>query len=403
MPPQSQDRLAPEFRYLCAAVRASLPAAAPPVPPQPETAIDWPAVVRGAARHRATGLVLAGLQTAALPAPPAAEMGKLRRNASALARVCLANAAETLRLAGMLQAAGIRVMVLKGVVLSQQLHGDPARRDAGDIDLLVDPARFWDAEAVLLQAGYEPDGPLIPGSHRAAGQALLRDLSYRNRARGTLVELHQRLTANPHRLDCSFEALWRAHGEVRLAGRAVATLPDRILPLYLCVHGAHHCWERLCWLADLAALLDSPDAVRRTLDDAEAAGLGRSMRLAVGLCNRLLGLPLPEEALPAGPWARRVDRFIHSVFGGTAWLEEPAKGTAAWVRRELRQRLHVYALKPGWRHRWNELQADLRNPADWGVIPLPARLIWLYPALRPIGWVVRTLRRRRSLTGRPRR
>ncbi|HYH18999.1 MAG TPA: nucleotidyltransferase family protein [Azospirillum sp.] len=393
--------LAPEFRLLCAAVRRAqgngdVPALRAAMAAGP----DWALVLRGAARHRATALVLAGLQADGAADVPPDVLAALRRAAAADTRRCLAHAAEVVRLVRLFAAADIRVLVLKGVVLSQQLYGNLAMRGPGDIDLLVDPARFWEADAVLAAAGYRLDGPAISPARRAAGQRLFRDLTYRDAGRGLVVELHQRLTANPRRLEADFDSLWRDRVDVALAGVAVATLPRRVLALYLCVHGAHHCWERLCWLADLTALLKDAEGAAAALAQAEAAGLRAAMRLVVTLGHGWLGLPLPGHRHAGRRHAgrrddRRARRFVARFFAGSRWLDMPREGSAAWLRREAWRRLHLYSFKDDWRHGWDELRADLANPIDWGVFPLPDRLLWLYPFLRPVGWVVRNARRKR--------
>ena len=40
--------------------------------------------------------------------------------------------------------------------------------------------------------------------------------------------------------------------------------------------------------------------------------------------------------------------------------------------------------------------ADLVNPVDWDVFYMPDQLLWLYPLLRPVGWLVRNVRRWRA-------
>jgi len=380
------DGLAAEFRVLCIAARRPVrPADTEALAAAAAAGVDWTAVLHGARRHRVSGLVLPALQ--ACGGVPPAVTDALRDAATDNARRCLVQAAETAGLARRFAAAGVRVIVLKGVALSQQLYGDLSVRGAGDIDLLVDPADFWTADGILAAAGYRVDGGPISPARRTAGLRLIRDLTYRHESRGTLVELHQRLTANPHRMPCDFDMLWRDRTETTLAGAAIATLPTRVLPLYLCIHGAHHCWERLCWLADLAMLLKDGGTAATALADAEDAGLGAPMRLTMALCRDWLDVPTPSDV--------DARRFTMRFFGGARWLVEPPRGSLAWLRRELWRRRYLYSLKKGWSHRWNEVRADLANPVDWQVFPLPDRLLWLYPVLRPLGWMVRNLWRRR--------
>ncbi|HLO76078.1 MAG TPA: nucleotidyltransferase family protein [Magnetospirillum sp.] len=386
----STEWVAPkEFGLINWAVRRALqPEARVRAPDLAE--LDWDLFVWAARQHRSLRLVLAGLTKGDGPAMPPAALDRLRSVAAADVRANLARAAETLRLCRVLADSGVPVIVLKGVVLSQQLHGDPTWRGAGDIDLLVHPERFREAEEQLSKAGYRRDDAVVP----AAGQWMIRDVTFRHPA-GFLVELHQRLTANGERLATDFDALWHDREMVRLAGGAVAALPSRILPLYLCVHGHQHCWERLCWVADLAALCRTGPDATAILADAREAGLGSAMELGMHLAHDWLGAPLPAAH---GLSPSHAERFKRSFFGGSEWVVPPARGSWAWFGRELRRRRHLYALKSGWRYRWHELRADLYNPIDGACFPLGGRLLWLYPLFRPVGWVLRNLCRRARRT-----
>lgn len=385
------ESLAPEFRVLCLAARCPQTGAdGAALRAVIGEGVDWPSIVRGARRHRIVAMVLAGLRAHdGLPVPTAV-IAELHRLTAANARRALKQAAEVVRLAGLLADRGVRVLVLKGVAMSLQLHGDLALRGVGDIDLLVAPVDFPAADAVLVAAGYRrlaPNGDPMPG---AVDWAAYRDLVYETPDRGETVELHQHLTANRHRLLQDFERLWLGRGEIVLAGERVALLPERVLPLYLCVHGADHCWARLCWLSDLATLQRAPGVRAVVLADAEAAGLGKAMRLALALADDFLG----SSSVAARSDEARVRRFVARFFAGTAWLDVPAPASVGRLRFEAWRRLELYSMKAGWRHVWRELRAEFLNPVDRTVIPLPGRLRWLYPFLRPVGWALRNLRRR---------
>ncbi|HEY0835743.1 MAG TPA: nucleotidyltransferase family protein [Azospirillum sp.] len=391
------EALAPEFRLLCLAARQpQRPADAAVLRAMVAAGVDWQAVAKGARQHRVEPLVLAGLQACRAPETPPDVLAALRHGSIAATRQSLAQAAEVARLSRLFAAAGVRMMVLKGVVLSQQLYGNLSTRGAGDIDLLVDPADFWTADGVLAGAGYRPAGAPVSAARRTASQRMFKDLMYRHEADGHLVELHQRLTDNPHRLRTDFASLWRDREEVALGGATIATLPRSMLPLYLCVHGASHCWERLRWLADLTVLLKDADGVAAALALADAAGVGAAMRRAAILGHDWLDLPVPGPLLSMSPDRRRAARFAAHLFAGPGWLDGPPHGSVAWFVREMRRRGHRYTLKGGWRHALREFRVDLEYPIDWSLLPLPDRLLWLYPVLRPFGWVVRNARRWRS-------
>src|SRR5262249_27710111 len=130
--------------------------------------LNWASIVEGARRHRVSALVLDGFHGAAID-PPEAVIAELRRHVDRAARRSLAQGALVARLLTLLSDSGIRVLTLKGLVLSPQLYGDPARRSAADIDLLIDPLQFERARALLIETGYRPkaQGILSPRQHAA--------------------------------------------------------------------------------------------------------------------------------------------------------------------------------------------------------------------------------------------
>ena len=68
----------------------------------------------------------------------------------------------------------------------------------------------------------------------------------------------------------------------------------------------------------------------------------------------------------------------------------PRRGSlAALLRYSVWQRLYRLSIKPVWRYRLRLLRRELISPADWAAVPLPARLFWLYPLIRPFGWLLR--------------
>jgi Uncharacterised nucleotidyltransferase len=384
----------PEFRTLCLAARwphhfedaQALYGAAAEV-------TNWAAVVGGARRHRVTSLVLSALQASGCPHVPAEVIAELRRQSLAAGVRNLAQVRECGRLNRIFAAAGIRVLVLKGVALSIQLYREPALRETDDIDLLVDREQFWAADATLTDAGYQHSLGVLSTRKRAIYLHWIKEIRYFNTATGVSVELHHRLTANPHLLPGEFDAIWSDHETVRVGQTAIATLSRHRLALYLCAHGAGHCWERLRWLTDLAAVLREPADVDAALTAAAAVGFGPAMLQAIALARNWLGLSVSDNILTAAaanPQVARLDRILANFFAGSGrglrsssnpW--ERARHFSLWLW------LYSLSLKSDWRYRAHELAAAWICPADWQIIHLPDALFWLYPLLRPVGWVRR--------------
>lgn len=383
--------LSPELRFLCHGLRQCLGTCDPVALRAAAAAVtDWPAVVEGARRHRIVPLLARVAADPSLSVPPQI-VRELGEGATANARASLLQAGEVARLAAAMAGGGVRLFVLKGILLSQELHGSLSARGVGDIDLLVEPAALWQADAILLAEGYVRLGPDLTDSHRRMGHCI-HHLQYWHRPTAQFVELHQRLTANPTRLATDFERLWQARREMVLGGVRVATLPQDALASYLAIHGAHHCWERLRWILDVAVLLKEPEARQAARDEAMRTGTTLALDHGLGLAAALFALAAPEGAAGGGAGASRLRGLLREMYRESRWRELPGRGSLAWLRREVWRRSYLYSLKGSWREAWREILSDAVNPVDWDVLPLPRQLLWLYPVLRPLGWVLRNFR-----------
>ncbi len=312
------------------------------------------------------------------------------------ARRSLAQVAEVRRLAQLFADAGVRVLVLKGAALAVQLYGDPGARVARDIDLLVDPDQFAQARRLLGQAGYVQHQGFPSAQHSAAYLRKIKEIEFLDPATGGMVELHHRLTDNPYLLECDFNSLWDEREEINLGDLTVATLPRQRLPLYLCVHGADHGWARLQWLVDFAAAMRSQN-VDDALRVATACGLRAPFMHALLLSHDWLGLPLGDRALAACRGSSAVARcawLLARAYSATEWYADPAPDSWQRVWRDsLWTRLYRYSVKSDWRYRRSQVGREWFSPADHETMPLPEALSWLYPLVRPWGWLIR----RRSL------
>jgi hypothetical protein len=390
-------RVTPEFRLFCLALRrpqqaADIAALQKEMADQP----DWTSILAGARRHRVSTPLLAGLQACRSPDVPAAVVDVLHRDAREAAARSLAHAAEVARLSLLFARSGIRVLALKGVVLSMQLYGDPAQRNPRDIDLLVAPSQFAEAGLLLAASGYQRVDPVLSPRQEAAYRRWIKDAFYQHRASGIRVELHHRLADNPALFSPDFAELWEGREEIAVAGVEVATLPRRLLPLYLAVHGAAHGWIELRWLADLATALQPPGASEATIAAAEHAGLAPAVLHSVMLAHDWLDVPVGEPLRARARAHQRVaglHRILSQYYRGAAWSEAPARGSfAGFLRYSLWLRLYGYAVKTGWRYWRYQAAREFIVPADWPTLRLPDRLFWLFPLLRPLGWLLRRWR-----------
>jgi hypothetical protein len=165
-------------------------------------------------------------------------------------------------------------------------------------------------------------------------------------------------------------------------GIGLRTFSEDDLFAYLCAHGAVHCWFRLKWLADIAALLarQPEGGIERLYRAAHARGAGRCAAQAMLLCQRILGTPIPHQLITS-----------LSKDAAVRWLDAIAMKAITAERRlgTTWNSLALFLLDSDWRYRLAELNDYSTNPVDILTLPLPKKLRVLYPALRLPLWLWR--------------
>jgi Uncharacterised nucleotidyltransferase len=260
----------------------------------------------------------------------------------------------TARVQDGLAEAGIRSTSLKGPRLSESLYGDPGRRLAADVDLLVAPDRLAAAVAVVRKMGYAAptdhvDRHGLPSLHFA--------LSHE---RGELppVELHWRI----HCYEGNFaeERLLAPSGE--LSGNWRPAPIDDLAALLLLY--ARDGFMSLRLAADIGAWWDiygsslEPAALDGLTRDYPA--LERALLAAVSVAEKTVGLPAElitrrsaninlrgrVATRLADPHPRASEPQIYADMGLIDGLLAPPGGLPAFVRRQVllpREVLREYA------------------------------------------------------------
>jgi hypothetical protein len=126
---------------------------------------------------------------------------------------------------------GIEVLLLKGPHLGNTVYDSPRDRLYGDVDILVQPADFEMAAAVLLENGFKP---CFFDTFSPEIQSDFKHWEYRS-PWGVMVELHRWLSGHDrYRVDCA--GLF-ARAEKFIFGETPARgLAAEDLLLHLCLH-----------------------------------------------------------------------------------------------------------------------------------------------------------------------
>jgi len=256
---------------------------------------DWCRLLALAEGHGVLGHLAGRLSEVDEKIVPAEKRSSLTERHRAQLLRTLGMTAELFRLLELFAGKQVSALVVKGPVLAVDAYGDAAVRSYGDLDFLVRQRDIRRSTEVLQAAGYEAAVPLSAiDARKIPGQYL-----FSRSDRKLLVELHNDFTLRyfPRRLP--IEELFARQGRVPLDGHEVPGLSLEDELVYICVHGATHLWERLGWIADVAALVTRQRDIdwQATTKTARQVGAERMLTTSLCLASDLLHARLPAPAL----------------------------------------------------------------------------------------------------------
>ena len=337
--------------------------------------VAWSDVIRLGEHHSVLPLIYRTTRDLA-PAIPAAIRDDLRARYENNARRNLRFTAELFRILDCLEAHEIPVIPYKGPALAETVYGDLALREFSDLDVLVRPACVLRAKAALRDLGYAPNIELSP-AHEAAYLASGYEYTFDGPAGHNLLEIQWAIVPRFYAIEFSMEALFDRVISSELNGRRVRALAPEDLLLTLCVHGAKHAWIRLCWLRDIAGILQSCNLDWEMIEQsARKLGIERMVGIGIMLAHDLLHAPLPDLIAKHWQGDRETERLCRDVAQHLPAAEEYNVESPqyfqwmAQVRERFADRLRFamrLALTPA--------------ISEWKMINLPP---WLFPLYRVV-------------------
>jgi Uncharacterised nucleotidyltransferase len=277
----------------------------------------------------------------------------------------------------------VPVLALKGITLAQAVYGNPALRDAGDLDLLIDPADARRAMALLESLGYQAHQPVpLTANQQKAWVHFKSEQHYHHPQHGIELDLHWRLVDQQSGFTLDFADLWARRTTVMLYNRPVATLGPEDGLLYLALHGAKHGWIALKWLCDLAETLRAHPNLAWDQIQQQATGVNALpiLRQGLALAHQLMESELPHQLDHGLHCPSSVDtQYLRLLLG------DPAEDTAAYLlsARESNLRL-VAGQRLAFLPKIKQTLQVIGTPtgAEIQLVSLPSALILLYYPIR---------------------
>ncbi|MBI1761456.1 MAG: nucleotidyltransferase family protein [Acidobacteria bacterium] len=342
--------------------------------------LAWDKVLAEARRQGVTAQLCQWLETPGMTPAPAAVVEELRQLRQQNMLRNLRMTGELFALCGLLAEHGIEAIPFKGPTLAALAGAELSWRSFGDLDLLVDRRAVAQASTMLRARGYE-----LHLDWQASQDPRFLDVTYTleffSRASGIMVELHWALFPRYLGFGFNFAEMRERLITVKPGGKALPTLGPEDLLLYLCAHGAKHCWPHLNGVLDIARLLASRDDWQweSLLSSARQRQVERVTRLGLLLAHGLLDAPLPAGIIQQ----LTQDQALLRLGAATVTQMLSQQPAATGMQSQFR---YFFQLQQSWPARLRYLLRLVTAPniGDWEFQPLPGNWAFLYAFLRPL-------------------
>jgi len=341
--------------------------------------LDWDFLLAQAAENSVAPLLSHHLVAVAPEIVPPAQLTRLKRLVRAGSVRSLVLAAELIRVLEAFSSAGIEAYPYKGPVLAVQAYGDVALREFADIDLVLRQSDLAAANRILATLGFSPTFPRIFAPD-AASPLIPGEYDYRDAERHLTIELHTERTLRHFPVPPNLDDLAGRLATVSISGHEIRTFSAEDTLVFLCVHGSKDFWERLLWVADLAALPAASTSLDwdRVYSFADSVRARRMLHLGFALAIRVFGIALPDQVRARVSSDRVADSVASQIEHRLRGRSAPALGSRATF--DYRRSMVPGALA-GLRYALR--LATVPAAEDWHAIKLPRPLAPLYAALRP--------------------
>jgi hypothetical protein len=341
-----------------------------------EAGLDWQHILRLAEHHGVVPLVYRALRGLS-GAVPAATLDDLCARYEQNARRNLRFAGELFRILDCLEAHNVAAIPYKGPVLAATVYGDLALRYFSDLDILVLPADVLRAKIALQTLDYTPSSRFSEAEERAY-IATGYEYPFDGPAGRNLLEIQWGILPRFYAVEFDCRTVFERAVTASVGGRVVRALSSEDLLLALCVHAAKHAWIRLCWLRDIAGVVESPPLDWNLIEHrARQLGIARIFGISLLLAHRLLGADVPDSLREK--W--QADQELGSVCGEIAQHMPVAEEYNAESLQYFRL---IFRLRERASDKFRFAFRLVFTPSrgEWAVVRLPAPLFPLYRIIR---------------------
>ncbi len=342
-------------------------------------ALDWNYLRDKATQQGMMPLLYRHLNSVCPQSVPAAILNSMKEESIANSQTCLYLFGELRKLLRLLDQNGITAVAFKGPVLSEAVYGDIALRQAGDLDILIEPGAFRPAKDLLSSAGYRLHPPLTE-SQQASHLRSHCEIQFLSNG-VSVVDLHWGLSPKSFRFALNPKHVIDRSKTISIQGTSLLTFSNEDTILYLCYHGSKHYWSRLEWVCSLAEFIRSNEDIDWPTVIARAnRARGRHMlTLGLMLARELGDVDVADSVFSICEDVDALRKYAAEMQRGLFTREPGPVGALEMFRCNLRIMDRKGDAITG-------LLRSIFVPtiSDWEALTLPAALHPLYYLFRPL-------------------
>ncbi|NRA10950.1 MAG: nucleotidyltransferase family protein [Crocinitomicaceae bacterium] len=280
----------------------------------------------------------------------------------------------------------IQFITLKGPVLSQFLHNDPAERSSTDLDILVGLDNLDQCTEILIAKGYKLLTEFNSPKQKEAILKYYHHFEFYNADKGILIELHWGLLARD-RQHKRIHDLIEQTSIVEISGRKFKILNLSPLVEYLSTHGTFHLFFRLQWLYDIKIIFLklSEEKLLAVLTHCEKNKTEKQFLTALNLIHQLFGTELPQSVLDKIETTSDVKTLTKMSIRS---INDTSNGITSKRTRNLMSKHRVQLITNGFSGIMKSIWSRNVRPENWKIYAFPdsvfflnnlfSRIIWMY-------------------------
>ncbi|MCA1061485.1 nucleotidyltransferase family protein [Rossellomorea aquimaris] len=354
--------------------------------------IDWEKFISLVYHHRIYPQVYTKLNKVHQALIPAQVIQRIENKYKKNTFNMLLLSAEMEYVSKMFESAEVKMLVLKGPVLAEDLYGDISLRTSNDLDILISISDLDRAEALLIKEGYLKDDYFtsILGEWRWRHH----HVTYFHPVKKVKLELHWRLNPGPGAEPC-FKDLWKRKRISCITKKPIYFLGREDLFLFLISHGARHGWSRLRWLVDIHQLVEQDIDWNQIFLLIKKYQLEKISGKVLILASNLLGTNIKKEMISLVSNWRSKELGQKTIFYFENMINLHSEPLPTEISKYHQK--YLFSLKTI-KQKWIFIVSFLYPyPEDASTLQLPKNLHILYFLLRPFLWCWRKTKRSYAL------